>query len=312
LGEYGKRGWLFIIPVAFLFYALFFLWMPAGIAAIYTAIILAAISFIRGEARREWSWSKLMAILAKTSRTTMEVTAISAAAGLVVGVVSYTGLGLTLSRILTELAGGHLLPLALLTAFASIVLGMGMPPGPAYILLAVLAAPALIDSGIIPVAAHIFVFYFGILSMVTPPVCIAVYTAAAIAEAPSMMRCARYSMKLSIGAFIVPFVMLYKPGLNFFGETGDIFLSIITTAVGIAIFALVLEGYFLRRMSWMERGLWTIAGILILLPYWQSILFSIVIALILFFMHWRLFSKEKRGEGGAVKVVSPSPSRQQA
>jgi TRAP-type uncharacterized transport system fused permease subunit len=146
--------------------------------------------------------------------------------------------------------------------------------------------------------------------MVTPPVCIAVYTAAAIAEAPNMMRCARHSMKLSIGAFIVPFVMLYKPGLNFFGETGGIIMSIITTAVGIAIFAIVLEGYFLRKMSWIERSVWTIAGILILLPHWESIASSLVIIGISFLIHLRLFVKEKRVTGGAAADLSPAPSRQ--
>ena len=287
------RGWPLIFPIAFLFYALFFLWMPPGIAAIYTAAILVVISFFRKATRKDWNWRKVMTILEKTSRTTMEVTAISASAGLVVGIVSYTGLGMTLSRILTELAGGHLLPLALLTAFASIVLGMGMPPGPAYILLAVLAAPALIDVGIAPVTAHIFVFYFGILSMVTPPVCIAVYTAAAIAESPYMMKCARHAVKLSIGAFIVPFVMLYKPGLNFIGSTQDIVLSMTTTAVGIIIFAIVLEGFLTRRMSWLERGAWTISGIAIMGFTWQSRLAGFALAILLFFWHVKGLPKKK-------------------
>lgn len=292
LRETAKKGWIFAIPIAFLVYALFVLWMTPGFAALYTAGITAVVTLIKKETRTAWSWGKVMAILQKTSRTTIEVTAVSAAAGIVVGIVSYTGLGLTFSRVLTELAGGHLILLALLAAFASIILGMGMPPAPAYILLAVLAAPAFVDMGIADISAHLFVFYFGILSMVTPPVCIAVYTAASIAEA-SMMRCALHAMKLSIAAYIVPFVMLYNPGLNFIGSAGNIVSACVTAAVGLSILAIVLEGYFRRRLGWFERGVLAVAGLAMLLPYWQSQLVSMVILVPFFFV---LFRGQAKGQ----------------
>ena len=286
LKETAKKGWIFAIPIAFLVYVLFVLWMTPGFAALYTAGITVVVTLIKKETRSTWSWGRVMAILQKTSRTAIEVTAVSAAAGIVVGIVSYTGLGLTFSRVLTDLAGGHLILLAGLAAFASIILGMGMPPAPAYILLAVLAAPAFADMGVPEISAHLFVFYFGILSMVTPPVCIAVYTAASIAEA-SMMRCALYSMKLSIAAYIVPFVMLYNPGLNFIGSAGNIISASVTAAVGLSILAIALEGYFRRRLGWLERGLLTIAGIAMLVPNWLSQLVSVLIIVPFTFIHFK-------------------------
>jgi len=293
LKETVKRGWIFAIPIAFLVYALFVLWMTPGFAALYTAGITAVVTLIKKETRSSWSWGKVMAILQKTSRTAIEVTAVSAAAGIVVGIVSYTGLGLTFSRVLTDLAGGHLILLAVLAAVASTCLGMGMPPAPAYILLAVLAAPAFVEMGIPDISAHLFVFYFGILSMVTPPVCIAVYTAASIAEA-SMMRCAVYSMKLSIAAYLVPFVMLYNPGLNFIGSAGDIIMACITAAIGLSVLAIVLEGFFHRRLGWLERGLLLIAGIAMLVPHWQSHLIGVLILVPFFFVLFRA-GKEAQG-----------------
>jgi TRAP-type uncharacterized transport system fused permease subunit len=177
--------------------------------------------------------------------------------------------------------------LAILAAFASICLGMGMPPAPAYILLAVLAAPAFAEMGIEKISAHLFVFYFGILSMVTPPVCIAVYTAASIVNAP-MMRCAVHAMKLSIAAYIVPFVMLYNPGLNLIGSTGDIILACLTAAIGLSLLAIALEGFFLKKLSWLERGLFAIAGIAILVPSLRSQLIGLFILIPSLFMHFRV------------------------
>lgn len=272
--EIIRKGWIFAIPLAFLCYALFILWLPPGNAALYTAGITVLVTLLKRETRKAWTWETVMAILQKTSRTTIEVTAISAAAGLVVGIVSYTGLGLTFSRVLTNLAGGNLFFLAVLAAAASTCLGMGMPPAPAYILLAVLAAPALSDMGVPAVTAHMFVYYFGILSMVTPPVCIAVYTGASIAEA-RMMPCAFHSMKLSVGAYIVPFIMLYTPALNFIGSPLEIILACLTTAVGIGLFSIVLEGYLLRKISWFERFLFTIAGLGIIITNWTGRLIGV-------------------------------------
>lgn len=299
-----RKGWIFAIPLAFLCYGLFILWLPPGNAALYTAGITVVVTLLKKETRKTWSWKMVLDILQKTSRTTIEVTAISASAGLVVGIVSYTGLGLTFSRVLTDLAGGHLFLLAILAAFASTCLGMGMPPAPAYILLAVLAAPALADMGVPPLTAHLFVYYFGILSMVTPPVCIAVYTAASIAQAP-MMPCAFHSMKLSIGAYIVPFIMLYNPALNFIGSTADIILACITTAVGITLFAVVLEGYFFRLVTWPQRIIFCIAAVGIIIPVWTGWLIGLVFLVIGLLIHLRVAVKEKKGSDSMMSTGSP-------
>lgn len=269
LKETMRHGWVFAIPLVVLIITLFVLFMPPGAAALYSIATIVVVTFLKKETRRAWSWSKLLSILQRTSRSMFELTAICAAAGFVVGIVGYTGLGLSLSRVLTEASGGSLLLLAVLTAVASTILGMGMPTTAAYILLAVLAAPALVSLGIEPILAHLFVFYFGTLSMLTPPVCLSAYTAASIAEAPQMPLAFR-AMRLAIAGYIVPFIFLYNPGLAFIGSMGEIIPAILFTVIAITLFAFGIEGYLLRKLKWLERILCVIAAIAIVIPSWSS------------------------------------------
>jgi TRAP-type uncharacterized transport system fused permease subunit len=248
---------------------LFVLFMEPGAAALYTAGATVVVTLVKKEVRAAWSWSKLDSILQRTSRTLFELTAISAAAGFVVGLVGYTGLGLSLSRVLTKAAGGSLIVLALLTAMTSTLLGMGMPTTAAYILLAVLAAPALTNLGIEPILAHLFIFYFGTLSMLTPPVCLAVYTAGSIAKAPQMPLALR-AMRLAVAGYIVPFVFLYVPGLAFIGSAGEILLAIVAALLAVTVFAFAIEGYFLSKIKWFERILCLAAAVAFLTHTWSS------------------------------------------
>jgi TRAP transporter 4TM/12TM fusion protein len=299
LREVFKRGWPYAIPMIFLVYALFFLWMPPGVAALYAAGITVVVSLLTPQGRPGWNWQRITAIMEKTSRTVIEVTTVSAAAGLVVGVVSYTGLGMTFSRVLTELAGGNLFPLAVLTAIASICLGLGMPPGPAYILLAVLAAPALINTGVPDVSAHLFVFYFGILSMVTPPVCIAVYTASAIAEAP-FFKCAMHSINLSVAAFLVPFVMIYNPALNFIGTTLEIIHAIVATVIGISFISIALSRFLSKGLSRVEVLAFAAAGLALMIQHPAAQTGGLVLGLAVWLLHWRA-NKKPAGRMGSAK-----------
>lgn len=272
-----RQGWIFIVPLIVLIITLFILFLPPGVAALYSTGALVLVTMLKKDIRDSWSWSKISSILQGTSRSLFELIAITAAAGFVVGIVSYTGLGLSLSRVLTEVAGGNLLLLALLTAITSTILGMGMPTTAAYILLAVLAAPALVSLGIEPVLAHLFVFYYGTLSMITPPVCLAAYTAASIAKAPQMPLAFR-SMRLAVAAYIVPFIFLYMPGLALIGSVWEIILAIFLTVIAITLFAVVIEGYFLRKLTLLERGLLLVAGITMVVPNWYTHIIGLVIA----------------------------------
>lgn len=275
-----SNGWIYIIPLIVLIITLFILFMPPGAAALYSAGATVIATLLTKKSRSLWSWSKVSEILERTSRTLFEVTAISAAAGFVVGIVGYTGLGLSLSRVLTKAAGGSLLLLALFTAITSSILGMGMPTTAAYILLAVLAAPALTNLGIEPILAHLFIFYFGTFSMITPPVCLAAYTAGSIAKA-SQLPLAFRAIRLAIAGYIVPFVFLYAPSLAFIGSYREILLNTIAAVIAITMFAIALEGFFFRTLKGLERVVCIGGGILIIAPVLWTRMLGFVILLIL-------------------------------
>jgi len=190
---------------------------------------------------------------------------VCAGAGLIIGLVGYTGLGLSFSQLLTQAAGGNLLILAFYTAVASTILGMGMPTTAAYIMLAVLAAPAMVSLGIRPLTAHLFVFYFGTLSMLTPPVCLSVFAAASIANAPTN-KIALQAIKLAIAGYVVPFIFLFNKGVVLVGSLSEIVLSIFLTVIAILFFAISFEGYLLSNLGWLQRILFFISSIAIVIP----------------------------------------------
>jgi len=300
-----RQGWVFIIPLAVLIIALFVLFVSPGAAALYSIGAVVIVTLLKRETRRVWSWSRLLSIFQQTSRSMFELTAICAAAGLVVGIVGYTGLGLSLSRVLIETSGGNLLLLAVLTAVTSTILGMGMPTTAAYILLAVLAAPALVSLGVEPILAHLFVFYFGTLSMLTPPVCLAAYTAASIAGAPQMPLAFR-AMRLAIAGYVVPIFFLFNPGLAFIGSPMEIILAILFGVLAIALFAFGLEGYLLRKLGWLERVLFAIAAITMCIPSWFTRLPGLALVASLLLIQFR---RRSRGIEGRVMNTSVNNHR---
>jgi TRAP-type uncharacterized transport system fused permease subunit len=161
-----------------------------------------------------------------------------------------------------------------LTAVVSMILGMGMPTTAVYVLLAVLVAPALVQLGIEPLAAHLFIFYFGMVSMITPLVCLAAYTAAAIAQADSM-KTGLEATRLGIVAYIVPFLFAFSPTLLLSGSVVDVSLAAVTAMVGTILIAIALTGYLLREVTEIKRALLGIAALALLFPHvGPGILFS--------------------------------------
>lgn len=259
-----KEGWMNIIPVIILVYTLFVLFWSPGQSAIASAFSAVIISLINKKTRYIWNKELIIDLIMSSSKSMFEVVAVSGGAGLIVGLVSYTGLGLSFSHLLTTIAGHNLLLLAFITAIASIILGMGMPTTAAYVLLAILAAPAMVSLGINKMTAHMFVFYFGTLSMLTPPVCLAVFAAATIAEA-NTLGVAYKAMQLAFAGYIVPFVFLFNPGVTLVGSFFEICRDIFTTIIAVSLFAISFEGYFLKKLNIMERIVFTVAAFLLLL-----------------------------------------------
>jgi len=188
-------------------------------------------------------------------------------AGIVAGIIGVTGLAYMLFNGIVALAGNQTIIALFLTMLCCIVLGMGVPTTANYCIMAATCAPILVSMGIPIVAAHFFVFYFGIVADLTPPVALAAYAGAAIGQA-NPMKTAFTATKLAIGAFIVPYVFALNPAMLFINVTSvwEVVLIIITSLVGIFGVSASLEGWLLRRMSWVERGVCLVGGLLLIYP----------------------------------------------
>jgi TRAP transporter 4TM/12TM fusion protein len=286
------QSYLFFVPLAVLVYALFILFLAPGKAALLAVASILFLSFFPRQTRFRLSW--ILEALEKTGGGLLELTLVVAVAGLIIGVVNFSGLGFILPVILGRLGGGNLVLLLIIIAVANIILGMGMPTVAVYVLLAVLMAPALIQLGVGVLSAHLFILYYGILSMITPPVAFAAYAGAAIAGSDSM-RTGYTCMRLGILAYIVPFLFIFSPALLLMGPTVDIIVSIITAIAGCFLLGCTLVGYLFRNLSPLMRGLMGLAGIGLLIPihsqfFTVTVLINIIaggLALVLFLWEWR-------------------------
>jgi TRAP-type uncharacterized transport system fused permease subunit len=207
----------------------------------------------------------LVGMLEATGRTMLDLVAIVTLAGVVIGTLQLSGFTSKLPMVLVSMAGGSTFLLLVLTAVVSILLGMSLPTTVVYVTLAVLVGPALAQLGIVPLAAHLFLFYFGMLSLITPPDCLATYTAAAIAKA-DFWRTGWTGMRLGIAAYIVPFVFVYHPALLLNGSAAEVVLTLITASAGIVLLAIACAGYLFRPLGWTRRAWAALAAALLILP----------------------------------------------
>jgi TRAP transporter 4TM/12TM fusion protein len=262
-----RFGWAFTFPLGFLVYVLMFANWEAGKAGITTVILTFVVGALQKETRP--SFAKIVSCIEGTGRTLLDIVVITALAGLVIGALQLSGLTFKLSLILVSLSGGNVLALLSLTAFVCIFLGMSLPTAVVYITLAVLVGPALVQLGIDPLAAHLFLFYFGMLSLITPPNCLATYTAAAIAHS-DFWQTGWTGMRLGIAAYVVPFAFTLHPALILKGTPGDILLAVAASSVGTFLLAVGCAGYLFRPFTWVKRSLFSLSGLLLMLPTWQG------------------------------------------
>ena len=256
-----RQGHLFL-PVLVIM-ALLIMGFTATYAAIVCAAVVIAVSWVRFETGLRFK--SCLAALREGAEQTVPVAMACASAGIVIGIVLQTGLALRFTSFLIDLAAGHLIFALLITMVAGIILGMGMPTTPAYIMQAALLIPAIIKLGVPPLAAHMFAFYFSCLSAVTPPVALAVYAAASIGGA-GLWGAGLQAMKFAAAGFIVPFFFVYSPALLFQGTWTEIGSVLVTGTLGVIALAAGLEGQFLRAATWLERGLFVAAAFLLIDP----------------------------------------------
>lgn len=232
--------------------------------AAFWGVVTAALATVLTAATR-LDRGRVGETLVAAARGAVQVAAACAAAGIVVGVASLTGIGLRLSEFIIALSGGHLPVALVLTALGSIVLGMGLPTTAAYIVLAALGAPALTELGVPLLAAHLFIFYFGCISNVTPPVSLAAYAAAGIAGAPAVLTAAT-AMVLASAGILVPFMFIYGPALLLAAPPATVVTSAITATAGVTALAAATIGYARRPLAMYERALLAVAAVALIRP----------------------------------------------
>jgi TRAP transporter 4TM/12TM fusion protein len=249
-----------------------------------TVSILAtiALSFVRKSTRL--TFTKFIAALVDGAKGALVVAVACALSGLVVGCIYQSGIGVRFSALMVALSGGHILLALIAAMLAALILGMGMPVSPAYILMVALIIPSIVKLGVAPVAAHLFAIYFCRASLVTPPVAISAYVAAGIARAP-MAKTGWTAFRLGLTSFIVPFAFVYSQTLLLMGPPLRIIIACITALFGVYALAIGLEGYWTRRLNILQRMLAIGAAIVTIVPGWKTDLIGIAAMVLVFFWH---------------------------
>ena len=247
-------------------------------AALWSVIVLIIFATLKKSSRM--SAKQIYAALATAGKNMCVVSAACACAGIVIGVVTLSGIGFQISDFITEASRGYLFIALIFTAITSIIMGMGLPVTACYLLLAILGAPALVRMGAPLMGAHMFVFYFGVLSCITPPVAIVAYAGAAVAQGEPM-KVAFNACKLGIVAFIVPFMFIYEPALLFIGDIGHIAIAFLTALIGIFFISVATMGYMTKHVDITRRVLFSVSALFMIYPGIYTDLIGFILGLIL-------------------------------
>ena len=256
-------GWQYLLPFALLIFLLGILRYSAQTSIMYTIGALIVVSFFKKESRL--TPKKLLNALEESARGMMSIAPLCAAIGILVGSIAITGAGTRFTSQLLAMSGGNLVILLVLTAAAAFILGMGMTAVSVYILTVVLLAPALIRAGIEPISAHMFLFYFGCLSFITPPVCVGAYIAAGISGGDPWKTGFR-AVRLGFTAFLVPWAFVFNPGILMIGSPLEILSSFFFIALGAMSIGVAFEGFFINKLSTWVIILFAISGLCIFIP----------------------------------------------
>jgi TRAP transporter 4TM/12TM fusion protein len=266
-----KEGWYYITVFLLLIWMLLWLQQEA-LAPYYATVLLIVINQIFGGSSR-WNWARMIDFVIAVGRLFVELAAILAGIGMIVGSLSLTGKISTLAVELLGLAGGNVILLLLLGALASFIMGIGVTVTVAYIILAITLAPALTQAGLHPMAVHLFMLYWGMLSFITPPVALGAFAAASLAQA-SPMRTGLEAMRLGSIIYFIPFFFVLNPALILDGTLEQILRVLVTGTIGVVILASALQGYLFGigdlmtkpAAGWLIRLLLLVSGMLFALP----------------------------------------------
>jgi TRAP transporter 4TM/12TM fusion protein len=316
LGEVMRSGWHFPIPFVVLVYALFWGGEEADSAGLIATAVALALAFVLPVRGKRIGPRDVFEMLRDTGLSVIDLFMIGAASGIMIGALNYSGAGFTLSLVLIHLAAGSLFLLLVLSAIANIILGAGLPTVGCYILLATLVAPTLIQMGIEPMAAHMFILYYGCLSMISPPVAVAAFVAANLAGADPN-RTGWMAMAFGWTIFVIPFLFVYSGTLLMQGDPLLIVLDFATAVVGVWLISAAVLGYSVRHLGATDRLLYGAAGLFLLLPvgaFAQARWFNVVGGAMAAALFVRERARRAKGEAppapaaAAAAAAAPAPA----
>lgn len=270
------NGHLFLPVVVIL--VMMYSGFSAPLAALAGTLACFPVAALRAHTRVKCTWENLSGAMVDGARNTLSVALACAAAGIIVGVVTISGLGIVFTQFVVHLSQDMLLPALMLTMVAGMILGMGIPTTPAYIIMTALLVPAIVKLGVIVPAAHMFAFYFAILSAITPPVALAVFAASGIAKS-DLWRTGWSAVKIGAAGFIVPYMFVYEPSLLMIGPWQTILASCTTAIIGVLLFSGGLHQFFITATNRWQRPMLIIAGLLLIKPGWETDIAGAVLAI---------------------------------
>ncbi len=282
VGKVLRLKWAYLLPIAVIFFMLIVVRSSTSRAAVIgIATTLIGPLFFSGGNRI--NGKKLLDAVYGGAMGVLNIIAACTSAGVIIGILAMTGLGLKVGTLLVRLSQGNLLLMLIASMFLTIILGMGLPTAAAYIVAASVVGPALTQAGIPMLTAHLFILYFAVSAMVTPPVALASYTAAGIAGC-SASKAGWMGLKLSIAGFIVPYMFVYGPGMILEGSAFDIVYSLVCSLIGIILIAMAVEGYayFVGKLHILQSVFLIVAAICIMLPGYLTDGIGIAIAILVY------------------------------
>jgi TRAP transporter 4TM/12TM fusion protein len=282
LGKTLKEGWFYPFALVVLMYFLFALRVESQ-APFYAIAILIGVAMFRKETR--FTFRSFFEFIESTGKFLCELVAILAGVGMIMGSLSLTGVAGSFARELVSFAGGNMAWMLILGAGASFVLGMGMTITACYVFLALVLAPGLVQLGLNELAVHLFVMYWGMISFITPPVALAAFPAATIAQT-SPMKVGVTASRLGGVIYLLPFIFVFNPALILQAGVGEVLEAVASAALGVILIGSAFEGYlvWVGRLNWAFRIAFFIAGIALSVPEWKTDLLGLFIALAAFFI----------------------------
>jgi len=264
----AKRGYMFI-PIIVLVYCIAAAGISIPKAGFWAIVTCLATSMLRRETRMDWK--KILSAIERGAKGSLIVAICCASAGIITGTIAMAGMGLRFSDAMIIIAGGNMLILLFLTMMASLILGLPLSPVSCYLILAVLAAPALVKAGVHPMAAHLFVFFFGVLGNISPPVAPTSFAAAALSETDPV-KTTNLTFLYCLPSWLVPYLYVYANELLLMGSLPVIILRVACAFVGLSCMAVTFHGYLFRNVNWVERMLFLIGGFALIYPRYWSVL----------------------------------------